>query len=399
MFRALWIAAIASNIGTWMQDVGAAWLMTSLSSSPAMVALVQAAKSLAIFFLALPAGVLADLLDRRRLLLAAQVWMTVMAALLGVLTVAGAITPWLLLTYTFALGLGAALNAPVWQAIVPEMVPRSDLPAAVSLNSASFNLARAIGPGISGLLLAKLGAGVVFLLNAASFLGVIAVVYRWSRPRPDHCPQGTQENTKPEGMLEAACTGVRYIEDTPVLKAVLLRSAAFILFGSALWALLPVVARFELETGPTGYGALVGCFGAGAVIGAVILPPIRQRLATEILVASAIVLFAVMQLALAWARDLVVVGISMSLAGAAWLLVLASFNTSIQLAVPSRLRGRAMSWYLLVFFGGTAVGSALWGKVAAQVGVSMTLAITALGLLLGLAVMVRYRMPEGAPRA
>jgi MFS family permease len=317
MFRALWIAAVASNIGTWMQDVGAAWLMTSLSSSPVMVALVQAAKSLPIFLLALPAGVLADRLDRRRLLLAAQTWMIVTAATLGALTVAGATTPWVLLAYTFAMGVGAAFNAPVWQAIVPETVPHADISAAVSLNSASFNVARAVGPALAGLIVAKVGAGAVFLLNAASFLGVIAVVYGWGRtwsenPRVNS-PHRTQESSRPrpEGVLEAMRTGLRYAYRTPAIRTVLLRAAAFILFGSALWALLPVVARFELGAGPIAYGVLIGCFGAGAVIGAILLPYVRRGLTAETVITFAIVLFAAMQLTLAWTRDLALAGTAM----------------------------------------------------------------------------------------
>lgn len=388
LFRALWIATIASNVGTWIQDVGAAWLMTTLAPSPVMVAMVRAANSLPLFLLALPAGALADVVDRRRLLLFSQVWMLVAAAALGVLTLAGLITPALLLALTFALGIGAALNAPAWQAIVPEVVPTAQLHEAVSLNSMSVNLARAVGPAIGGLLIAVTGIAATFLLNAASFFGVILVLYRWRRvPSESVLPA--------ERVAGAMRAGVRYVRHAPRVRVLLLRSAVFVLFASALWSLLPVLARFELGRGPAGYGILLGFFGLGAVTGAALLPQLRQRWTLNRLVTGAIVVFAAMLFMLAGARNLGVSELAMTIAGAAWLTVLSSFNASLHALVPAWVRGRAMAFSILVFFGGMVAGSALWGLVAAAMGVREALAIAGAGTLVGLALTARYRLRGG----
>lgn len=388
LFRALWVATIASNVGTWIQDVGAAWLMTTLAPSPAMVALVRAANSLPLFLLALPAGALADVVDRRRLLLFSQAWMLAAAAALGLLTLADLITPALLLTLTFALGIGAALNAPAWQAIVPEIVPPSQLREAVSLNSLSVNLARAVGPAFGGLLIASTGPAATFLLNAVSFFGVILVLYRWRRvPSESVLPA--------ERVAGAMRAGLRYVRHAPRVQVVLLRSAVFVLFASALWSLLPAMARFELGRGPAGYGILLGFFGLGAVAAATVLPRLRRRWTLDRLVSGAVVLFALMVLALAGTHSLGVTGLAMTIAGAAWLTVLSSFNASLHALVPAWVRGRAMAFSILVFFGGMAVGSVLWGGVAAAIGVRTALAIAGAGALAGLAMTARYRLRGG----
>src|SRR5690606_30038403 len=250
----LWIAAVASNLGTWMQDVGAAWLMTSLSASPVMVALVRTAMALPMFLFALPAGALADIVDRRRLLLFTQSLMLLAAATLAALTFAGQTTPALLLGLTFALGLGNALNAPAWQSTIVELVPRSQIAPAVALNSASINLARSVGPALAGLIIAATSPAVTFALNAVSFAGVLYVLYRWPRKR--------QEAVLPRArVLGAIRTGLRYVRHSPAVLATLTRSSAFTVFASILLALLPALARFELGRGPTGYGVLLGFFG------------------------------------------------------------------------------------------------------------------------------------------
>src|SRR2546426_7243532 len=285
LFRTLWLATVVSNIGTWMHNVAAAWLMTSLAPSPTMVALVQAATSLPVFLVALPAGAIADLVDRRRLLLLTQGWMLLAAGGLGALTLMGASTPWLLLTLTFALGLGAAMNAPAWQAIIPELITGSEVRAAVTLNGVGYNLARAVGPALGGLTVGALGSGAVFILNALSFLGVMVVLYGWKRPVGEHALPA-------EDAFGAMRSGIRYIRYAPALRAVLSRTAVFIFGGSALWALLPLVARQELALNATGYGVLLGCLGAGAVIGAALLPQIQRRLSTDLFLAGATLLFA-----------------------------------------------------------------------------------------------------------
>jgi MFS family permease len=385
IFRALWIAIVASNIGTWMQDVGESWLMVSLTTSPMLVALVETAGSLPIVLLALPAGALANVVDRRRLLLITQSWMLVSAAALGVLTLAGMVTPWLLLLLTFTLGLGTAMNGPAFQAILPEIVPRQEIPAAVTLTGVAVNVSRAVGPALGGLLVAAAGSGVVFLLNAVSFLGVMAVIYRWQR-----APQ--QSTMPPEHVFGAMRAGLRYVRYAPELLAALIRTAAFILCASALWALLPLQARHALGLGSFGYGILLGCIGSGAVTGAAFLPRVRQKVSNNLLVVGATVLFAGVTAVLAHVHVPVVAGAAMILGGIAWIAVMSSFNTAAQTAAPAWARARALSTYSLVFMGGMALGSAAWGAVAAHFGVTTALTCAAIGLIIGIAVSLRYAL-------
>jgi len=388
IFRWLWIASVASNIGTWFQNVGASWMMTTLSASPAMVALVQAATSLPMFLLALPGGAIADVLDRRRLLIVTQTWMTIAAFGLGLTTAFGATTPWLLLSFTFLLGLGAALNAPAWQASIPEMVPREDLPAAVSLGSVGFNIARAAGPALAGVVVATAGPAVTFLVNAVSFLGVVIVLVFWRRPR--------QETVLPaERILGAMTTGVRYVRHAPEVIAPIVRGSTFVLCGSSLWALLPLVARSELKSGPAGYGLLLGALGLGAVAGAIVLPRLKRESSTDGVVAAATLVFAAATVALAWVREFWLLMAAMLLAGGAWLSLLSSLNVAVQTVVPSWVRARALSVYLLVFFGALAGGSALWGAVAEHVGVATALLASAVGMVAGLLATMRYHLRSG----
>jgi MFS family permease/quinol monooxygenase YgiN len=388
IFRALWIATVASNIGTWMEDVGESWLMVSLTTSPMLVALVETAGSLPVVLLALPAGALADVVDRRRLLLITQSWMLVSAAVLGVFTLAGMVTPWLLLLLTFILGLGTAMNGPVWQAIIPDLVPRRELPAAVTLVGVAINVSRAVGPALGGLLVAAAGSGVVFLLNAVSFLGVMIVIYRWQ-------PTPRQSTMPPEHILGAMRAGLRYVRHAPELRAALIRTSVFILCASALWALLPLQARHALGLGSFGYGMLLGCIGAGAVAGAAFLPKLRQKVSNNLLVIGATVLFAGVTAVVAHVHVPVVAGAAMILGGVAWIAVMSSFNTAAQTAAPAWARARALSIYLLVFMGGMAIGSAAWGAVAARFGVVTALTCAALGLIIGIAASLRYTLIDG----
>lgn len=388
LFRAVWVAAFFSNIGTWIQDVGAAWLMTSLAPSPVMVALVRTASAAPMFLLALPSGALADILDRRRLLLVTQALMLFAAGALAILTYTGMTTPLLLLMLTFALGIGTALNAPAWQSIVAELVPRAELTPAISLQSASINLARSVGPAIGGLLIVAGGPGVNFALNAISFCGVMAVLYRWRR-------QPVANVLPAERMLSAMRTGLRYVRHTPAVLAVLARSSAFTIFASALLSLLPALARFELGRGPTGYGLLLGLFGAGAVLTAILLPRLRAKHPAERIVALAIFVFAGALVALAWIPYLAVAELAVFMAGGAWLTLLSTFNSSIQAIVPSWVRGRVISVSILVFFGCMATGSAIWGYIATVSGLSTAFSIAAIGLLLGLRVTYYLRIARG----
>jgi MFS family permease len=385
VFRNLWIATVASNVGTWMQSVGAAWLMTGLSKSPVLVALVQAASSLPLFLLALPAGALADIVDRRRLLLVTQVWMTVTAAVLGILTLLDLITPWLLLTLTFVLGLGAALNGPAWQAIVPELVPRRDLPQAISLNSAGFNLSRAVGPAAGGAVVAAAGAGATFVLNAVSFLGVLLVLYAWRR-------EVTETVLPGERMVAAMYAGVRYVRHSQGLRAILVRAGIVMAFSSSMFALLPLVARYELASGPSGFGILLGAFGAGAVAGAIAMPGLRRFLSGELLNAFCTLVLAAMTAVMALVPLMWAVAAALFVGGAAWLILVSAFNVAMQLGVPAWIRARALAVYMLVFFGSLTIGSAVWGLVATHQSLKAALLYPALGLVASLLTMIRYRL-------
>lgn len=367
---------LASNVGTWLQSVGSAWLMTSLTPSPVMVALVQAATSLPMFLFSLPAGALADVVDRRRLLLVTQAWMLLSAVGLAALTAAGVMTPWLLLLFITLLGLGAAFNQPAQQASIPEMVPREDLAAAVSLASVGFNIARAVGPALGGVIVAAAGAQANFLLNAASFLGVLVVFYRWKRP--------VEASMLPaERFLGAMRTGVRYVRHSPEVLAVIIRGSVFVLCASSLWALIPVVAR-EMGRGPAGYGLLLAALGAGAVSAAMVLPRLSRRGSTDLIVAISNLVFAGAIVALGTVRSFWLLFAALLGAGGAWLSLLSSLNVALQMMVPSWVRGRALSVYMLFIFGGLTGGSALWGAVADRVGISTALLISAGCMVLGL---------------
>jgi MFS family permease len=385
VFRALWIATVISNVGTWMQDVGESWLMTSLTPSPVLVALVETAGSLPVVLVALPAGALADIVDRRRLLLVMQVWMFFAAGAMGVLALMGQVTPGRLLWLTFLLGIGSAISNPVWQAITPELVSPSDLPAAITLGAAGVNIARAIGPALGGLIVAASGPWAVFLLNAASFIGIMIVVYRWQpAPRKSKLPS--------EDIIGAMRAGTRYLRHSPELQNVLIRSGVFVICASALWALLPQQARRHLGLGSFGYGLLLGCIGFGALVGAWLLPKLRERLSTSPLVAAGSVVFGLATMSIAYMHSFAVLAVTLAGGGIAWIVVLASLNVSAQAVTPSWVRARVMAVYLLVFMGGLAAGSAVWGFVAARAGVSAALMFAAIGLVIGPLATWRFRL-------
>ena len=387
LFRVLWLASLMSNIGTWMHEAGAGWLMTSLTASPLMVALMQTATTLPVLLLGLPAGALADVVDRRRMLLFTQAWMLMAAAILGVFTFLNVTTPWLLLILTFVLGAGAAMNAPAWQATAPELVSRPELPAAVGLTGMGLNLARAVGPALGGVVIATAGPSAVFLLNALSFLSVMAVLYHWRRR--------TKVSSVPaEPVLSAIRAAIRYVRYAPALSEVLVRTGIFVLFASALWALLPVLARHEMGLSSIGYGILFGCLGAGAVVGAIALPALRRRCSTESLAVGATIAFAVVTAALAEVRHFGWLCVVMIAGGAAWVTLMASFNVATQMTVPSWVRARALALYLLTFHGGMAAGSVVWGSLAQHGGVSVALWCAAGGLIVGLGAIGWYSLTE-----
>ena len=376
VFRALWIATIVSNVGTWMQDVGESWLMTSLTPSPVLVALVETFGSLPVVLVALPAGALADIVDRRRLLLVMQVWMFAAASAMGILALMGYMTPGRLLALTFLLGVGSAMSSPVWQAITPELVSRSQLSAAITLSAVAVNIARAVGPALGGLIVAASGPWAVFLLNAASFIGIVIVVYRWEpAPRKSKLP--------PEDIIGAMRAGTRYLRHSPELQSVLIRSGIFVICASALWALLPQQARRHLGLGSFGYGLLLGGIGFGALAGAWSLPILREWLSLNQLVSAGSVVFGLTAMSLAYVHSFAVLAVTLAGGGIAWIVVLSSLNVSAQTATPSWVRARVMAVYLLVFMGGLAGGSAVWGVVAERFSVSGALLFAAIGLVIG----------------
>ncbi len=388
IFFGLWIAQAVSNIGTWMQSTGAAWLMTSLDPSPLTVALVQTASSIPIFFLGVAAGALADIVDRRVLLIVTQVWMLASAAILAVLTFLGLTTPFSLLLLTFLLGLGSAFMSPAFQAIFPELVTRKELPAAVTLNGVSYNIARSVGPALGGIIVALAGPGAVFLLNAVSFVGVIIVLNRWQRPE--------RYNPLPsERLVPAIRIGVRYARYATDLQAALIRTGVFITFGSALWALMPVVARFNLGLGAAGYGILLAAVGLGSLAGAAIQPYLRQRAQMNELVTLSSVIFAAATAALGYLVSLPLLIVAMLAGGVAWLILMASFNTMVQTVVPSWVQARALGLYITVFMGCMAASSIVWGAVADYAGVSTALLIAGIGLVASLVFMSGIPVRDG----
>jgi MFS family permease len=387
VFRAIWLATVVSNIGGWVHDVAAGWLMTSLSPSPLMVSLVQAATSLPVFLLSIPAGALADVVDRRRLLLATQIWMMLGAAALGLLTAQGWTTAVTLLVLTFLIETGSAASGPAWQAVTAELVPKNLLRSAVTLNGLGINVARAVGPAIGGILVAWAGPPTAFLINAASFLAVAGVLLRWRRVR--------ETNALPtERFFGAIKAGVRYASHAPGVQVVLLRTASFMIGASAIWALLPTIARVHLGLGPGGYGMLLGCMGTGALIGAVLLGRIRQRLSTDRLVVAATALFAAATATAGLVPSFPAACAAMIAAGAGWVLVVANLNASAQAAVPDWVRARVMSVYLVVFYGGMAGGSVLWGALAARTSLPTALVSAAVVLLGGTAMALRFRLAQ-----
>jgi MFS family permease len=388
-FAVMWAATLVASTGTWMHDVGAGWLMTELTGDPRRVALVQTFTMLPGLLFVLPAGALADILDRRRLLIIVRSVMAVVAAALGVVVVTGHITPWGLLAFTFALGAGNALSAPVWQSIVPQLVPRPVLAEAIALNSMAVNISRAIGPVVAGVLIVTVSSAAPFLVNAVAFTAMVAAV-AWWRPPPRPASQLPNDD-----LVSAMRAGLRYARASAPVKATLGRVLAFVVFASAYWALLPLIARDLLDGGARLYGLLVGGVGAGAVMGAFTLPVLRARLGADRLVAAATVGTSVALAGFAIAPNSLVAMAASLTAGLCWISSLSSMNVSMQTALPEWVRGRGLSIYHMSFFGSMAVGSFLWGQVAHWLGIPTALFIAAAGALVGLPLVRRWRLLQG----
>jgi len=366
-------AQFVSNVGSWMQTVGAQELMLTLTTSATLVALIQTAAGLPVVLLAVPAGAIGDLVDRRRLLIASQSFMLVAAGVLAGLALAGLVTPWVLLALVFAVGVGQTLTSPTWQTLQPELVAPEDRTQAIALGAVNQNLSRAIGPAIGGALYAATSVGVLFVVNAVSFVPVIGAVARWrGSARPASA-------VAPEHVVEAIRAGARYVAGSPALRVILLRAGLFMLFANSIWALLPLVAHERLHLGSGGYGLLLGGVGIGAVAGAAALPRLRARGGTAHMTASMLV-FAAVILALAYVRASALAALALVIGGFAWILVLSTLNSQYQSTLPGWAKARGMSYYLVIFQGGGALGSAAFGALAQGAGLTGALLAAAVGL-------------------
>jgi MFS family permease len=367
VFRALWIAVLVSNIGSWMQTVGAQWLLVDEHAAPVVVALVQTASSLPVLLIGIPAGVIGEFVDRRRLLIGVQAFQVVVGVAMTVLTATGSMTPALLLTVTFLLGSASALQLPAYQALVPEIVPRSAITDAAALSSVGVNVARAIGPALAGVVIAQLGVPFVFAANALSFALFLVVLVAWrGYQRPE---------TRAEPFLDAARAGVRYIRNAGVVRRLLVQLAAFMVPANALWALLPLVANGPLGLSSGGYGLLLAAVGTGSVGGAFVMPAIRARLGLARVVGITSVVFGATMVVVALVPLLPVVLIALVVGGVAWIGVVTTLNGTVQAFLPAWVRARGLAVYQLVLFGSTAIGAAVAGAVATPLGVVGVLAV------------------------
>ena len=382
VFRMLWLTWLAANTCMWMNDVATAWLMTTLTDSPALVALVQTASTLPVFLLGLPSGALADILDRRRYFMVTQFWVAAVAVVLCVAILWGGLNPYLLLALTFANGIGLAMRWPVFAAIVPELVNRQQLPAALALNGVAMNASRIIGPLVAGAIIASAGSAWVFVLNAVLSLVAGFTIMRWRRqPMPN--PLGR------ERLTSAMRVGLQFVRESPPMRAVLWRISIFFLHATALLALLPLVAR-DLQGGGAGtFTLLLASMGAGAVSAAMFLPRLRQMMSLDQLVARGTLLQALATAVVAIAPNVYVAVPAMLVGGAAWITTANSLTVAAQLALPNWVRARGMSIYQMSIMGATAVGAALWGQVAALSSVHMSLALAALTGVLVMALVQR----------
>lgn len=388
LFRAVWIANLVTNFGWLIQGVGAAWLMTQLDPSPDTVALVQAATQVPILLLALIAGAAADLWDRRSVLIVAQLWVLATSFGLAAMTWAGLTGPTLLLLFTFSLGMGAALNNPAMQVVVRELVPKRELAAAVTINAVAFNLARSVGPALGGVIVALAGAEAAFLINAVSCIGLLVVLIRLRRHvREPELPR--------ERVGGAIIAGLRYVGQTRPIQRTLVRGGVFGFGAAAIPALLPLVARELLDGGPALFGILLGVFGIGALGGAFLIHPLRQRLGAEWMVTVLSGVFGAAALAIGLMPTLPVILLALPLAGAAWLGSFSSFNISVQLSSAVWVQARVMSLYQMAVFGMMALGSWGWGELANIVGLPGSLAGSGLWLLASLLLHLVLTLPSG----
>ncbi|WP_421996829.1 MFS transporter [Reyranella sp.] len=393
-FLALWIANLLSNTGGWMQTTGAAWEMTSLTAEPIFVALLAASGTLPMFLFCFLAGILADRFDRRRYIIACQVWMMAVAATLAVLAFLGRLDHWSLLALSFCMGLGNAMNAPAWHAIVPEIVSGPMLRPAIALNSAGFNLARTVGPVVGQILLGLVGVFLLFAINALTYVGVILAMTGWRRPAEAHAAQ------RREGFAEAARSGIAFVRANGDLKAIFARGLCFFLPGIAIATLLPVIGRFELGLDEFAFGILYAVFGAGAVSGAILMSTANRLLGPDRANIWAMGIHAAVTLIAALDLTPTVVGACVAVTGACWITVIANNGAAVQMILPNYMRARGMAVHQMVFFGAMVAGALLWGKIATLLGSQAALIISA-GLLVPATVLAAsIRLPGSSlPRA
>jgi MFS family permease/quinol monooxygenase YgiN len=390
VFRRIWIASVVANIGGWLYNAAAGWMMTSLDAGPLMVSLVQVATSLPMFLFALPAGALADIVDKRRFVLALEIAVALIAALFAALVSANVVTPWILLLFMFLIGTVEALEAPSWQSIVPQLVPKEDLAPAIAANSVGINISRAIGPALAGLIIAVFGIAAPFWLVAVSNFGVIGVFFWWKPP------QARAHRLPSERVTGAIRAGFRYARNNPLLRATLARSVGFFLFASAYWALLPLVTRNQIGGGPELYGLLLGAIGLGAVGGAFVLPKIQAKIGADGLVVFGEIGTAVSLALFGLSREPIMAASASIIAGLCWIAVLANLNVSAQKALPDWVRGRGLAMYVTVFFGTMTLGSAIWGELAALAGLPLAHFIAAAGALAAVPLTSRWKLHTGA---
>jgi MFS family permease len=385
-FRNLLVADVVSDIGTFMQNVGAAWLMVSLGAGPIYVALTQTASSLPYLLFALPAGSAGDIFDRRKLVLATESWMAGVALLLALLTIAGFMSPWLLLVLTFALSAGDAFETPTWRAILPELVAKEDLASASALNGIEFNLARAVGPALAGLVIAAAGGATSFVVNFVSFFGVILVVARWKKPI-------RKRTAPPETLRGATVAAIRYVRHSPTILTVVVRTGIVMFFSSALFALLPTIAR-SMSATAIGYGILLGCFGAGAIGGALIMQSARARWSTEVIVSTGVVILGLVIVAISSLHRLSTLAPVMLVGGAAWVTFISLISALVQNLAPDWVRARVLAIFILVYQGSFALGSAAWGAIAQRASIRTALVCAGVGTLGSLMSVFFAKLPE-----
>lgn len=386
-FRSLWIATLVSTVGTWIQSVSAAWVMTGLTTSTLMVALLQSASSLPTVFFSIPGGAIADIVDRRKLMIGIQLAMALIGVAMTGCYFFGLLTPWLLLFFTFAIGIGTALNSPAWFATTPALVPPEDLSEAITLNGIAVNASRAIGPAIAGIIISLYSPGLAFAVNTISFLVLAIALLRWQYVQPKSSLPG-------EGFLGGMKAGLRYVRQSPHMHKIFLHAAGFFISASSLWALMPLIARNELHLDATGYGILLTSMGLGAVLAAFFLPMVRNNVSRNSMVLIASLAYGVSLLILGNVPSVPVANLAMLIAGVAWISAVSSLHVSAQTSTASWVRARALSVYLTILFGGMGFGSMIWGHVADISSVEDALLIAGMTLVVTALLLSRVALPK-----